>query len=91
MQETTRKVKIRDDVKIIDRSKRIDVHVPEGESITLNNTASDFFRELQKTSDVNKVIEKLALDYNVEKSEIEEDAIELINYLISYGVAYYEQ
>lgn len=85
-----KKIKINDKIKILDREKRIDIHVEDGDSITLNNSASDFFRTLMEYKDVNKTIDQLAQIYDVPKEELVTDANELMEYLERYGVIVYE-
>ena len=71
---------------INDRIKRIDIHVEDGVSITLNDIASDFFREIQKTNNFESILDAFAKLYDVEKAEIIDDALELIEMLEQYKV-----
>lgn len=85
-----KKIRINDKIKIVDRKKRIDIHVEDGDSITLNNSASDFFRTLLKYKDIDKTISELADIYDISREELVADANELIEYLERYGVVLYE-
>ena len=85
-----KKIRINDKIKIVDRKKRIDIHVEDGDSITLNNSASDFFRTLLKYKDIDKTISELADIYDISREELVSDANELIEYLERYGVVLYE-
>lgn len=86
MSKIPAKLILGDNLKIVDRIKRIDIHVKDGDSITLNDTASDFFREIQKNNNFEDILDALAMLYSIDKTEIIDDALELVEMLQQYGV-----
>lgn len=80
------KIVLTDGLRVIDRVKRIDIHIKDGDSLTLNDTASDFFREVQKSSSFDEIMDALLKLYRIEMENILDDALELIEMLQQYGV-----
>ena len=86
MQKIPRKIILSEKLTVTDRLKRIDIHIKDGESITLNDTASDFFREIQKHDSFELVMKNLCKLYDIDENEILDDALALVESLQEYGV-----
>lgn len=83
---TTETIKLKSGIRVVDRGKRIDFHIPGGDSITINSSAAEFYRALNSENTVGAAIKKMTEEYDVSEAELNEDAEEFLNNLCEYGV-----
>lgn len=79
-------VRIRQDVRITDRGKRIDIHVPDGDSITLNDSAAVLFRALNSGKTISEALNDVAAEFEADLQTLQEDAEGFLEGLALYGV-----
>lgn len=80
------KIILKENIIIVDRKKRIDIHNPNGESITLNDSAASLFRELMKGDTFEEAIIALTELYDVDKEIMINDLDEFVSALLSYAI-----